>query len=94
MKIRINEITDWEEDTWLAAGDASHNGDRAIQRLLEAEKVEKIDNGKAKGLPFVCDAEDADDALQQYNDANCEYDYLKAAECDWEEVDDEEGEAA
>ena len=86
MKIKIVEITRWEEDTWLAAGDASHNGDREVDRLIEAEKVEKMDNGNARGLPFVCDAENVEDAIQQYNDTYCEYDYLKAVECDWEEV--------
>ena len=86
MKIKITDITDWEEDSYMIAGDASHEGDRAVQRLLEGERVKKIDNGEAEGLQFVCEAEDIDEALQKYNDAYCEYDYLKAAECDWAEV--------
>ncbi len=88
MKIKITEITDWEEDNCMIAGDASHEGDRAVQRLLEEERTNKIDNGNAEGLPFVCEAENEDDALEKYNAEFCEYDYLKAAACDWEEVEE------
>ena len=84
MKIKIIEITKWEEDTRLIAGDASHTGDREVDKLVESEKIEKIDNGIAQGLPFICDADDVDSALEQYNHSICEYDYLKAAECDYE----------
>jgi len=94
MKIKIIAITEWWEDHQQILGDASHEGDREVESLVEEEKVKKIDENKADGLPFVCEAEDVEDALQQYNDTVCEYDYLKAIECDWEEVDDEEGEAA
>lgn len=84
-KFTINEITDWEEDSWLIDGDASHEGSRAVERLVEQEKREKIDEGKATGLPFTCEAEDIDEALEKYNEEHCEYDYLKAVECDYDE---------
>jgi hypothetical protein len=86
MKIKITDITDWEEDTQMMDGDASHEGDRAVQRLLEEERVKKIDEGEWDGLPFVCDAEDIEEAIEKYNDAYCEYNYIKATDCDWEEV--------
>ena len=86
MKIKIIEIIEWEEDSRLIAGDASRNGDRAVERLVEEEKIKKIDNGIAEGLPFICDAEDEDDALEQYNNAICEYDYLKASACEFEKI--------
>lgn len=88
MKIKITEITDWEEDNYMMDGDASHEGNRAVQRRLEEERVEKIDNGNSKGLPFVCEAENEEDALEKYNEQFCEYDYLKASECEWEEVEE------
>jgi hypothetical protein len=72
----------------MMAGDASHEGDRAVQRLLEAERDKKIDEGNWDGLPFVCEAEDIEEAIEKYNDAHCEYDYIKATDCDWEEVAD------
>ena len=86
-KYTITEITEWEEDSAMIAGDASHEGDRRVQTLLESERVNKIDNGVAMGLPFACKAENVDDAIEQYNDAHCRYDYLKAVEAEFfEEV--------
>ena len=64
---RIDNITEWEEDEPLMHGDASREGWRAVQKLLEDEKVKKIDNGKAEGLPFVCEAENEKEALEKYN---------------------------
>lgn len=54
MKIKITNILDWEEDTQMMDGDASHEGWRAVQSLLEEERVKKIDEEEAEGLPFVC----------------------------------------
>lgn len=84
--IRILEITDWVEDSILIDGDSSHEGYRAVQQLVEAERCEKLDKHFAKGLPFVCRAEDEEDAIAQYNMKICELDYLKAEHCDFEEV--------
>lgn len=83
---RINEITDWEEDTQMMDGDASHEGRREVQKLLEEERVKKIDNGEWKGMPFICEAENEIEALDQYNEKFCENDYIKAVEADCEEV--------
>lgn len=83
---RINEITDWEEDSHMMEGDASHEGLREVQKLLEEERVKKIDNGEWKGLPYICEAENEIEALEKYNEKFCENDYIKAVEADCEEV--------
>lgn len=85
MKITITAITEWEEDDGLIDGDASHEGHRAVQRLLEEERVAKEDNEWTTGLPFTCKAADLDEALEKYNNKFCEYDYLKAVDADYEE---------
>lgn len=83
---RINEITDWEEDTQMMDGDASHEGWRAVQRLLEEEREKKIDNSEWNGLPFVCEAETEEEAIDKYNDEVCDGEYIKALAADCEEV--------
>jgi hypothetical protein len=70
-------------------GDASHNGYHEVDSLLKEEIARKTQNCcLAKGLPFVCDASNEDEALEKYNAAYCEYDYMKASRCDWEKVDE------
>lgn len=88
MKIKITEITDWVKDERLMEGDASHEGWKAVHDLVREEEEEKQYGEWTKGLPFVCEAEDEEDALQMYNDEICEYDYLKAEGCEWEEVEE------
>ena len=83
---RINEITEWEEDTALIAGDASHEGYRAVQRLLEEERVKKIDDGYAKSLPFVVEADNEEEALEKYVEQCYKYEYLKPVKAESEEV--------
>ncbi len=85
MKITIVGITEWEEDERQTAGDASHEGTRAVRRLLAEERDAKEDGDWTKGLPFVCEAESLDDALDQYNEKYCEFDYLKAVDADFDE---------
>lgn len=88
MKIRIKEITGWREDQALIAGDASRNGDRAVQRILESERVQKIDKGGSEEsyLPFDVEADSIDEALDKYNELFHKYDYLKADEAEHEIV--------
>ena len=58
MKVTIMEITEWREDSGLVAGDASHEGDAAVMRLLAEEREAKVYSEswrqKAQGsmLPF------------------------------------------
>lgn len=86
-KFKIVEITEWWKDERLIEGDASHEGWRAVTELVEEEEDEKQNGEWTKGLPFVCEAEDEEEAIQKYNDEICEYDYLKAIGCEWEEVE-------
>ena len=86
---RIDNITGWEEDESLMHGDASREGWRAVQRLLEEERVKKIDNNEAEGLPFVCKAKSEEEALEKYNAKYCALDYLKATECEGDSVEKE-----
>lgn len=85
MEITITAIMEWAEDFQAQAGDASHVGWRSVQQVLEDERVRKLDNEWTEGLPFTCEAEDIEDALEQYNEKYCECDYLKASVCDWDE---------
>lgn len=88
MKYTIIEITGWTEDNALIAGDASHEGDRAVQMLLEGERASKLDFGEAKGLPFTCEAESEEDAIDKYNERFCDGDYLKAETAEFGEAGD------
>ena len=84
-KFTIVGVTDWEEDSILISADTSHDGYRAVQSVLEGEWVQKIDKGMQKGVPFTCDAETEEDAIEKYNASLCEFDYLKAAACEFAE---------
>ena len=84
-KFTIVEVTDWEEDSILMDGDASHEGYRSVQSLLEEERESKIDKGEQKGLPFTCEAENEDEAIEKYNQSVCEFDYLKAVAVEFAE---------
>ena len=86
-KWTILYITEWYEDTHMEAGDLCHMSEGDVMRAKLGEYEEKIEEGKWPGLPFTCLAEDADDAIQKYNDKFCDYDYYKAADADF---DDEE----
>ena len=96
MKVTIMEITEWREDSCLVAGDASHEGDAAVMRLLAEEREAKVYSEswrqKAQGsmLPFEFDAkaetekEAAEEALDAFTNSHCELDYLKPLECEYE----------
>ena len=90
MKITITEILEWDEDQATAASIYSHEGEREYQRCLEAERVAKLDNEWTKGLPFTCEAENEDDAIEQYIEKYCPWpDILIPVEVDFE-TDEEE----
>ena len=86
-KITIIEVTEGEKDPTAISGDASHEGDRAIEQLLEAEKVAKEDTTEwhDSNLPLTieCDLDedaqqDAEEAaIEHLSDSVCQYDYLK-----------------
>ena len=78
MKMTITEITGWWEDTAAEMGDASHVGDGDVMRLKLEEYERKVERGEWPGLPFTCEAEDEDEAIEKYNAEHCESDYYKA----------------
>jgi len=90
MEFTITEITEWDEDRWLIDGDSSRENPRTVRRLVEQEREEKEEGEWTKGLPFTCIAENFDDALDQYNQKFCEYDYLKAIDAEYDVREPEE----
>lgn len=92
-KFTILEILEWEEDESTAASIYSHEGRREYQRCLEQERVEKEDNEWTKGLPFVCEANDIDEAIEKYTEAYCAWpNILVPIDVDYEEEEDEKEE--
>ncbi len=82
---RITGITEWVEDERLAAGDASHEGWEEVGARIAQERLDKHRAwGKVKGLPFECEAESLEEAIDLLNDSLFEYDYLKAGEVEYE----------
>ena len=84
MKMKIIAIEDWELDEQEIAGDSSRMPDHEIDELKVDEYNRKIENGEWPDLPFECDAEDEEDAIEQYNSKCCRGDYYKATEAVFE----------
>lgn len=82
-KFTILAITDWCEDLQTEAGDASHVGDGDVMRLKLEEYEKKVEGNEWPGLPFTCEAESEDEAIEKYNDKFCDYDYYKAVDADF-----------
>lgn len=89
-KWTILAITDWCEDRQMEAGDACHMSEGDLMRLKLGEYERKVENRDWPGLPFTCEAESEDEAIEKYNDKFCYYDYYKAVDADF--ADDEEPE--
>ena len=83
-KFKITSIYGWEEDRHMEDGDACHCSEGDVMRKRLHEYEEKVENDNWPGLPFECMAEDEDDAIRQYNDKYCDYDYFKATEAEFE----------
>ena len=83
---KITEIVGWHEDSYLMDGDASHEGYAAVQELLVEERRSKetFDPEKCGIIPFVCKANDIDEAIEKLNERFFEYDYLKVWDVDYE----------
>ena len=90
MKMKIIAIEDWELDEHEIAGDSSRMPDHEIDELKVDEYNRKIENGEWPDLPFECDAEDEEDAIEQYNSECCRGDYYKATEAVFEDVEEAE----
>ena len=83
MKITIIDITDHWKDDAMMDGDASHEGWASVNELYAEEYRRKIEDNKWKELPFTCEAESIEDAVDIYNDKICDCDYIKAADADY-----------
>lgn len=88
MKMTITEITGWWEDTAAEMGDASHEGDGDVMRLKLEEYERKVEGNEWPGLPFTCEAEDEDEAIEKYNAEHCDSDYYKAESAEFAERDE------
>ena len=85
-KFCITEIMDWREDSWLIDGDASHEGRDSVEEcVLEERKLKHNFEENYPGiLPFVCKANDIDEAIEKLNEKHFENDYLKAWDVDYD----------
>lgn len=86
MKFTITGITEWVEDEHMEMGDASHIGDLEVMKLKVAEHEKKIENNDWPGLPFTCEADSEEEAVEKYNEQCCEYDYYLAKEVEFEDI--------
>ena len=84
MKITILDITDHEKDDAMMSGDASHEGWASVNELYAEEYRRKVENNEWSGLPFTCEADTIEEALDIYNESVCQYDYIKATDADYE----------
>lgn len=87
MKITIIGITEHWEDEPMMHGDASHEGWASVNELYADEYRRKVENNEWDGLPFTCEADTIDEAIDQYNETVCECDYIKAVDADYETED-------
>lgn len=85
-KFKIIAINDWYEDHHMEAGDACHMTEGDVMRKRLEEYEQKVEDGNWPGLPFECMATDENDAVEQYNNAHCSYDYYRALEAELEEL--------
>lgn len=91
-KFTIVEITDWEKDSHMMAGDSCHMPESDILLRYANEYKEKVEEGKWPNLPFTCEAEDEDEALDKYNETCGRFDYIRAIDAEFEEEDEEDEE--
>ena len=64
------------------------NGARSyfiIEFINSDEYERKVEENEWPGLPFTCEAESEDEAIEKYNNKHCDYDYYKAVEAEFEE---------
>lgn len=97
-KFTITDITEWTRDDHEMAGDSCHMPESDVYYRLAAEMRKKVEEDEWPGLPFTCEAEDEDEALEKYRRKFCDGDYITPCDADieveGEDDDDEEEEAA
>ena len=79
----INDILSYEKDHAQMAGDCSHIGEAEVYGALAVALHEILTDGW-QGLPFECEAESEDDALEKYIAQYYQYGYIKPTEADIE----------
>ena len=89
----ITEIIGWHEDSWKIRGAASHEGCESVRNILDKEYCQKnLDNFEKnyRGvLPFVCTAENIDEAIDKLNARHFDYDLLKVQDVDYKIITNE-----
>lgn len=82
-KFKITEITEWDICQSEIAGDCSHTGENFnIELGYAEEKRDELKEEGGAGLPFICEAKDADEALAKYNEKHYCGEYVQAAKAD------------
>lgn len=79
-KFTIVEIIDWEEDRHAMAGDACHMPDSDVEEFHAKQYGERVEKGNWPNLPFVCEAESEDAAIDKYNKSLGRFNYLYAVD--------------
>lgn len=82
-KFKITEILEWDICRSEIEGDCSHTGENYNIALGHAEEMrDELEELGGEGLPFVCEAKDADEALAKYNEEHYCGEYVQAAKAD------------
>lgn len=82
-KFKITEILEWDICRSEIEGDCSHTGENYNIELGHAEEMrDELKESGGAGLPFVCEAEDADEALAKYNEEHYCGEYVQAVKAD------------
>lgn len=82
-KFKITEILEWDICRSEIEGDCSHTGENYNIELCHAEEMrDELEESGGAGLPFICEAKDADEALEKYNEEHYCGEYVQAAKAD------------
>lgn len=85
MTFKIYDITEWDICRSQIENDAQHMGENYHILLGEAEeKRDWLETEGGDGLPYVCEADDIDEALEKYNEEFYCGEYVQAVEADYE----------
>lgn len=89
-RFKIHEIIDWEKDRSLLAGDCCHMPESEVMLGYDKEYEKKVERGEWPNLPFECEAEDEDEALEKYAKTMGRFDYIRPIDADIERMDETE----
>lgn len=86
MKIRITDVIDWYKDDAEMAGDCSHMPLSEVLFKEAEETAQKVERSEWPGIPFVCDADGGESAMDKYIREHCYGDYIIPSDVQWEAV--------